>query len=97
MDIEQIHERAEEATVFLKTIAHPERLMVLCQLVEGEAMAGNLLEKSALSQSAFSQHLRILRDKGFVESRKDANHVFYSIADGRVKKLLEAMQEILCR
>ncbi len=96
MDFEKMQKSAEEATVFLKTMAHPERLMVLCQLVEGEVSVGDLLEKSTLGQSAFSQHLRVLRDQGLVVTRKDSQQVFYSIADERVKKLLEAMQETFC-
>ena len=97
MDIEQMKQNAQMATDFLKTMAHPDRLLVLCKLVDGEMNAGILQEKSALSQSAFSQHLRVLREHGMVETRKDAQQVFYSLADIRVKRLLETMQATFCQ
>lgn len=95
MDLEkmQFMQLTTEEANFLKILAHPVRLMVLNQLVDGEVRTADLLEKSDLSQSAFSQHLRILRDKGLVETRKDAQQVFYSISDNRVRRILKAMQE----
>ncbi len=95
--MEAMQAKAKEATIFLKTMAHPERLMVLCHLVGGETGAGELSEKSELSQSAFSQQLRVLRDQKFVKTRKDAQQVFYSIADDRVKKLLGVMLDTFCK
>ncbi len=95
--MEAMQAKAKEATNFLKTMAHPERLMVLCQLVGGETGAGELSKKSELSQSAFSQQLRVLRDQKFVKTRKDAQQVFYSIADDRVKKLLGVMLDTFCK
>ena len=89
MNIEQMQKNAMEAAELLKTMAHPERLMVLFQLAGGELGASVLLEKSALSQSAFSQHLSVLRKHGIVQTRKKAQQVFYSLADPRTKKLLE--------
>lgn len=97
MDTQQMQARAEEVSVFLKTMAHPERLMVLCQLINGEVSAGYLSGNSDLSQSAFSQQLRVLRDHGLVKTRKDSQQVFYSIADHRVKQLLEVMQTAFCK
>ena len=97
MNIEEMKQKAQEACALLKTIAHAERLMVLCQLVEGEVGASVLLEKSALSQSAFSQHLAVLRKHGLVTTRKDAQQVFYSLADARAKKILETMHSMFCQ
>lgn len=97
MDIDQMQKSAREASELLKTMAHPERLMVLCQLTEGELGASALLEKSALSQSAFSQHLSVLRNFGLVQTRKNAQQVFYSLADSRAKRLLETMHALFCQ
>lgn len=96
MNIEEMKENAQEASELLKTMAHPERLMVLCQLANGEVGAGHLLDKSALNQSAFSQHLSILRKSGLVQTRKDSQQVFYSLADSRAQRLLETMHSIFC-
>ncbi|GAL18257.1 transcriptional regulator ArsR family [Vibrio maritimus] len=68
----------------LKTLAHPDRLFVLCQLVEGEMGAGQLQENSDLSQSAFSQHLTVLKKAELVSVRKESQHVYYSLKDERV-------------
>lgn len=95
--MQEMQTKAKEATIFLKTMAHPERLLVLCQLIDGEIGAGDLSEKSDLSQSAFSQQLRVLRDQKFVKTRKDAQQVFYSIADERVKKVLGVMLDTFCK
>ncbi len=88
--------RAEEVSELLKTMAHPERLMVLCQLVDGEVGAGQLQENSTLSPSAFSQHLSVLRKHNLVTVRKESQAVFYSLADKRVEALLASFYEIFC-
>lgn len=96
MELEDIKERATEVTALLKTMAHPERLIVLCQLVDGEVGAGKLQESSALSQSAFSQHLSVLRKHNLVKVRKESQLVFYSLADGRVEALIASFYDIFC-
>lgn len=97
MKIEDMQKNAQEAAEILKTMAHPDRLLVLCQLTEGEVGAGALQEMSTLSQSAFSQHLSVLRKHGLVKTRKDAQQVFYSLDDPRIRTLLEAMHATFCK
>ncbi len=97
MKIEEMQQNAKEAAEVLKTMAHPDRLLVLCQLTQGEMGAGALQEKSSLSQSAFSQHLSVLRKSGMVKTRKDAQQVFYSLNEPRVATLLQAMHVAFCR
>lgn len=96
MDINEIKNRAEEVAELLKTMAHPERLLVLCQLVEGEVGAGQLQETSSLSQSAFSQHLSVLRNKNLVTVRKESQAVFYTLADPRIAALIGSLHSIFC-
>ncbi|WP_369434360.1 ArsR/SmtB family transcription factor [Psychromonas sp. MME1] len=71
--------------------------MVLCQLVDGEVGAGQLQEGSTLSQSAFSQHLMVLKKHGLVKVRKESQSVFYSLADPRVKELFSSFYTIFCK
>ncbi len=97
MQFEEMQENAQVAADILKTMAHPERLLVLCQLVEGEVGAGALQANSLLSQSAFSQHLSVLKKQRLVTTRKDAQQVFYTLNDPRIKNLLEAMHSSFCR
>lgn len=97
MDSVEMKAKAMEVSELLKTMAHPERLMVLCQLVDGEVGAGQLQEGSALSLSAFSQHLMVLKKNGLVKIRKESQSVYYSLADPRVKELFSSLHNIFCK
>lgn len=88
--------KAGEAAAFLKALAHEARLMVLCQLLEGEHSAGALQEGSDLSQSALSQHLARLREEGLVATRRDAQTIYYRLADPNVARVLETLAAIYC-
>lgn len=94
--IQQIKENAPKAAKLLKALANPERLLILCQLIEGEQCAGALWEKSSLSQSAFSQHLAVLRKDGLVKTRKEAQTVYYSLGCEKGLRVLKTLQEIYC-
>jgi DNA-binding transcriptional ArsR family regulator len=91
-----IHENAGEASDLLKVMAHKDRMVVLCLLSEGEMGVAELREHTQLSQSAFSQHLSVLRKNELVKVRKESQLVFYSLADERVNILLKAMQQAFC-
>lgn len=88
--------QAGEAAALLKALAHEARLMVLCQLLEGEHSAGALQEGSDLSQSALSQHLARLREEGLVATRRDAQTIYYRLADPNVARVLETLAAIYC-
>ncbi|MDW6004524.1 ArsR/SmtB family transcription factor [Vibrio mangrovi] len=95
-DIERIKANAQEAADFLKMMAHPERLIVLCQLIQGEVGVGQLQQNSTLSQSALSQHLKVLRKHHLVVCRKSSQQVFYSLADTRAMQIITSLQELFC-
>lgn len=78
----------EDASRSLKAISHPLRLKILCVLGDGELSVQDILDTVGTTQSNVSQHLCLLKDKGVVRSRKDANRVFYSIKDETIKKIL---------
>ena len=92
----QFAARAGEAAALLKALAHEARLMVLCQLLEGEHSAGALQEASGLSQSALSQHLARLRQEGLVATRREAQTIYYSLAEPNVARVLETLAQIYC-
>ncbi|MEL0629828.1 metalloregulator ArsR/SmtB family transcription factor [Psychromonas aquatilis] len=94
--LDLINENVEEATDFLKIMAHKDRMLVLCLLSEGEMGVAKLREYSNLSQSAFSQHLSVLKKHQLVKVRKQSQLVFYSLADQRVNIILKAMQQAFC-
>lgn len=84
------------ASQAIKAIAHPLRLKILCVLGEQEVSVQEIVEQVGTSQSNISQHLAILRDKGVLSTRKDANRVFYRIGDLRTLKLVSMMREVFC-
>lgn len=88
---------ASKAAKMLKALSHPERLLILCHLVGGEQCVGDLWKKSALSQSAFSQHLLVLRKLRLVKTRKKSQTIFYSIADRDAIKMLDTLHKLYCK
>lgn len=97
MDLATFETKAGEVSALLKAVANPRRLMVLCKLVEhGELTVGALAGEVGLSQSALSQHLARMREEGLVESRREAQAMWYRIADPRTGRLLASLYEIFC-
>ena len=90
------HEHIETAARALKAIAHPLRLKILCILGSEEVCVQDIVEAVGTSQSNISQHLAILRDKGVLQTRKDANRVFYRVGDKRTLQLIVLMREVFC-
>jgi DNA-binding transcriptional ArsR family regulator len=88
--------QSEAASDLLKALANPQRLRILCLLIEGELTVGQLNEQIPLSQSALSQHLALLRDKELVNTRKQAQTVFYSVAGGPVGHIIQTLHDIYC-
>lgn len=93
---DQMHRHATAAASLLKALAHPERLMVLCQLVEGEKGVGELLAHSQLGQSAFSQQLSVLKRHGLIRSRKVSQQIYYSLVSEAAADVLGALQTHFC-
>jgi len=85
-----------QASMAIKAIAHPLRLKVLCVLGANELSVQEIVDYVGTSQSNISQHLAILRDKGVLATRKDANRVFYRIGDPRTLKLVSMMRDVFC-
>ena len=81
----------------MKAMAHPLRLKILCILgASNEVSVQEIVEQVGTSQSNISQHLSILRDKGILSARKDANKVYYRINDPKVVKLIGSLREAFC-
>ncbi|MCE0495385.1 ArsR/SmtB family transcription factor [Vibrio salinus] len=97
VDVQKMKGSAKEVSELLKILSHPERLMVLCQLTQGEMSAGLLQECSDLSPSAFSQHLSVLRKHNLVVVRKEAQQVFYSLAGDKTSEVIASLQALFCQ
>ena len=89
-------EDIQQAAQAIKAIAHPLRLKILCVLGDQEISVQDIVEQVGTSQSNISQHLAILRDKGVLATRKDANRVYYRIGDLRTLKLVGMMRDVFC-
>ena len=89
-------EDIERASRSLKAMSHPLRLKILCTLGEKEVSVQDIVEQVGTSQSNISQHLAILRDKGILAARKDANRVYYHVGDSRTLRLISMMREVFC-
>ncbi len=86
----------ERASRSLKAMSHPLRLKILCTLGENEVSVHEIVSQVGSSQSNISQHLAILRDKGILDARKEANRVFYRVADSRTLQLIGMMRQVFC-
>ncbi len=89
-------EDIDRASRSLKAMSHPLRLKILCTLGDQEVSVQDIVERVGTSQSNISQHLAILRDKGILASRKDANRVYYRVGDSRTLRLISMMREVFC-
>ena len=92
-----LEEKAAEAARLLRLLANERRLLVLCHLVaEGEMTVGALAEAVGLSQPALSQHLALLREDGLLATRREAQTVFYRLADPKAARLLALLRDLYC-
>ncbi|MGF1551972.1 MAG: ArsR/SmtB family transcription factor [Paracoccaceae bacterium] len=95
-ELDRMMAKATEATEFLKAIAHEGRLMILCHLANGERSVTELERLLSQRQAAVSQQLARLRLEGLVRCRREGKTVYYSLADGRTREMLEAIYALFC-
>jgi DNA-binding transcriptional ArsR family regulator len=96
MDMELMQVKVGRASQLLSAMANDKRLMILCQLVGGELSVGELAARLQARQSTVSQHLALLKKDGLVESRRDAQSQFYSLAGAEARAVLEALYSLYC-
>ena len=92
----QMAAHAGDAARLLRALANPHRLMVLCVLSEGELPVGELNRRVALSQSALSQHLAVLRADGLVATRREAQAIHYRLAPGPALAVIHTLHGLYC-
>ncbi len=88
---------ARRAAPLLKAMSNPARLVILCQLAEGERSVGELEEEVGLSQSGISQHLAVLRREHVVATRRDKQTVYYSLASAEVVAVMATLHDVFCK
>jgi DNA-binding transcriptional ArsR family regulator len=87
---------AEEASDLLKSLANRHRLLIVCQLIDGERSVGGLAGFLGIRDSTVSQHLALLRKDGIVAGRRDGQTIWYSISSPPARVVLEALYEVYC-
>ena len=93
----ELQRSARRAAPLLKAMSNPSRLVILCQLAEGERSVGELEEEVGLSQSGISQHLAVLRREHVVVTRRDKQTVYYALASADVMALMATLHQVFCK
>ena len=87
---------ADQASDLLKALSNRHRLLIICQLIDGERSVGELAEFLNLRDSTVSQHLALLRKDGLVAARRDAQTIYYSIASAPAREVLKTLYQVFC-
>lgn len=97
IETDRLVQQSSAAAELLRALANEQRLLILCHLAANRELSVSALgERIALSQSALSQHLARLREDGIVAFRREAQSLFYHIADDKAARLLTVLHEIYC-
>lgn len=95
-DTAEMIENAGDAAKFLKNLAHPSRLMIVCTLVDGERSVRDLEDTLGIRQPGLSQQIAELREAGFITGRKESKNMFYCLADTRISEFVSLLHEMFC-
>ena len=96
IDSDVMEQAADQASDLLKALSNRHRLLIICQLIDGEHSVGELAEFLDLRDSTVSQHLALLRRDGLVSARRDAQTIFYSIASDPAREILKTLYQVYC-
>ncbi|RLA28084.1 MAG: ArsR family transcriptional regulator [Gammaproteobacteria bacterium] len=92
----QMNEAADRASALMRTLGHKGRLLILCQLAGGEKSVGELSDSLDIPQSPLSQHLSRMRKEGLVETRRQAQSIYYSLKADEAGKIIECLYGLYC-
>lgn len=96
LDLDAMRAAATDAAALLRTLGNVDRLLLLCQLTEGEYCVGELEQSTGIQQPTLSQQLGVLRNMGLVETRREGKNVYYRITDARAWELLKTVHDLYC-
>jgi len=96
IDIDAMQMRASEATSLLSAMCNEKRLLILCQLIDGERTVNELAELVGAPQPTVSQHLGLLRREGLINVRQDGRTHFYTLAGNEAREILGTLQSLYC-
>ncbi|HEY3540718.1 MAG: metalloregulator ArsR/SmtB family transcription factor [Trinickia sp.] len=96
IDLSAMQSAAEKACALLKVLANPDRLLLMCQLSQGEWCVSDLEEQLGIHQPTLSQQLGVLRDNALVETRREGKNIFYSIASTEAIAIMAVLYDQFC-
>lgn len=96
LNMKAMQPSAQEASQLLKSLSHPDRLMLLCQLTQGEFCVGELEQKVGIKQPSLSQQLGVLRKEGIVDTRRESKQIFYSVKNEHALAVLTLLYNRYC-
>ena len=96
LDLEKMRTSADKACRLMKVLSNPDRMMLLCQLAQGEKRVGELEEILGIVQPTLSQQLAVLRDEGVVSTRRDGKHIYYKISSPIAISVMELLYASYC-
>ena len=96
LDLNHMAQSADRASRLMKTLGHKDRLMILCHLAGGEKSVGQIADLLEISQSPLSQHLSRMRKEGLVDTRREAQTIFYTLKSGEASRIVEVLYELFC-
>ncbi len=97
IDLELLQKAASDACGLLKILANPDRLLLLCQMSQGEYCVGDLEELTDIKQPTLSQQLTVLREQEMVSTRREGKQIFYSIASKEALAVIQVLYELYCK
>lgn len=96
MDLEGMHAAASRACRLMKVLSNPDRLLILCQLSQGEHRVGELEALLGIVQPTLSQQLTVLRDEELVSTRREGKNIHYALSSPEALAVMQVMYEQFC-
>ena len=96
LDLDELRTSADKACNLMKVLANPDRLMILCQLSQGEIRVGELEALLGILQPTLSQQLTVLREQQLVSTRRDGKHIYYSLSSSSALAVIQTLYEQFC-
>ncbi len=95
-DLPKLRAAAGQACNLLKVLSNPDRLLLLCQMTQGEFSVGQLEAMTGIRQPTLSQQLTVLREEKLVDTRREGKQIFYSIVSSEAMSVLRVLYRIYC-
>ena len=96
LDLDWMRHQAGQVVSLLKVIGNPDRLLLLCQMLQGEYSVGELEEMLDIHQPTLSQQLGVLRSEGLVATRREGKYIYYRVSHPHVQVILETLHKLYC-